>query len=62
MAKTGPKIDIETPPFETEQLRELLVASLDQPMDDPVSGTVRPLGNFKWGAYAFYDYDGEPRR
>lgn len=60
MAKSGPKIDIETPPFETEQLRERLTAFLDQVVKDSVSGSSRPVGNFKWGVYAFYDYDGEP--
>lgn len=27
--------------------------------DDP-AGIKRPIGGYKWGIYAFYDYDGEP--
>ena len=60
MAKVGPKIDVRTPPFETEQLREQLSAYLDTQVEDPHAGGSRALGNFKWGAYAFYDYDDEP--
>jgi hypothetical protein len=60
MAKSGPKIDVESPPFETEQLRKQLALFLSQLVEDPVSKGKRPLGNFKWGVYAFYDYDGEP--
>ena len=60
MAKSGPKIDIEIPPFETQQLREQLALFLDKAVDDPNAGVKRALGNFKWGVYAFYDYDGEP--
>lgn len=47
------------PPLETEDLRENLTRFLDTPFDDP-SG-VRPfVGNYRWGVYAFFDYDGEP--
>lgn len=60
MAKTGPKLNTETPPFETAQLREQLSAFLDQAFNDPIAGAKRAVGNFKWGVYAFYDYDAEP--
>ena len=48
---------IKVPPFETEDLRQNLAAFLDS-----ATGTDGPhkIGNFKWGVYAFYDYDGEP--
>ena len=47
------------PPFETEDLRANLAAFLDALFDDP-SGSVVRVGNYKWGVYAFFDYDGEP--
>ena len=51
---------IRKPPFDTADLREMLKRFLDTPFTDPVAGIDRHVGNFKWGAYAFYDYDGEP--
>lgn len=48
------------PPFETEDLRVKLVKFLDSEFDDPVTGEKRRVGNFRWGVYAFYDYDNEP--
>lgn len=51
--------NVNFPPFETEDLRENLAKYLDTPFQDD-SGTVSKLGNYKWGVYAFYDYDGEP--
>ena len=48
------------PPFETSELRKSLTSFLTQPAADPHSGSERRLGNFKFGVYAFYDYDGEP--
>jgi hypothetical protein len=50
----------ESLPFETEELRAALTKFLDQPINDPISSTLRKLGSFKWGVYAFFDYDGEP--
>lgn len=47
------------PPFETEDLRSNLASFLDAPFADPTGQTVR-VGNYKWGVYAFFDYDGEP--
>ena len=47
-------------PFDTLDLRDNLQKFLDTPFDDPATGAARQVGNFKWGVYAFYDYDGEP--
>lgn len=47
------------PPFETEDLRGNLTKFLDAPFDDP-SGAKLRVGNYRWGVYAFFDYDGEP--
>lgn len=51
---------VNIPPFETEDLRKNLTEFLD--MDFPLADTGRTIkvGNFKWGVYAFFDYDGEP--
>ena len=58
---TDAKVDrTKTPPFDTADLREMLKRFLDTPFSDPIAGVDRQVGNFKWGAYAFYDYDGEP--
>jgi hypothetical protein len=51
--------DTNVPPFETEDLRANLTAFLDAPFEDP-AGTARRVGHYKWGVYAFFDYDGEP--
>lgn len=50
---------VNFPPFETEDLRENLTRFLDTPFDLP-AGPATPVGNFRWGVYAFFDYDGEP--
>lgn len=50
---------IKTPPFETEDLRSNLVEYLDTPFADELGNKIA-VGNYKWGVYAFYDYDGEP--
>jgi hypothetical protein len=52
--------DINVPPFETDDLRRNLVTFLDSDFDDPITGKTRRVGNFRWGVYIFYDYDGEP--
>lgn len=46
------------PPFETAELRKGLAAFLRQP--PPFDSEIRTIGAFKWGVYAFFDYDGEP--
>lgn len=48
------------PPFETDDLRRNLAVFLDTPFTDPLTGVTLPVGNWRWGVYAFYDYDGEP--
>lgn len=52
--------DINVPPFETEDLRRNLATFLNSEFDDPIAGGTRRVGNFRWGVYIFYDYDGEP--
>jgi hypothetical protein len=58
--KSPGAINIEIPPFETEDLRKNLAAFLDTDFLDTTAGVNRKVGNFKWGVYAFFDYDGEP--
>jgi hypothetical protein len=50
---------VNFPPFETEDLRANLVTYLDTPFEEP-SGETHLVGNYRWGVYAFFDYDGEP--
>lgn len=57
----GPGRDNDaTPPFETDDLRRNLTAFLDTPFTDAATDETQPVGNWRWGVYAFYDYDGEP--
>lgn len=51
---------VAKPPFETDDLRANLTKFLDTPLplDDETLGA--PVGNYRWGVYAFFDYDGEP--
>lgn len=58
MASRDPD-SINFPPFETEDLRSNLTRFLDTNFADP-SGEQMKVGNYKWGVYAFFDYDGEP--
>lgn len=60
MAGENKPDDINVPPFETEDLRRNLVIFLDREFEDLTTGEVRRVGNFRWGVYIFYDYDGEP--
>jgi hypothetical protein len=50
---------VNIPPFETEDLRQNLARFLDTPFD-LTEAPATPVGNFRWGVYAFFDYDGEP--
>lgn len=50
---------VNFPPFETEDLRANLARFLDTPFEDP-SGEAPFVGHYRWGVYAFFDYDGEP--
>lgn len=61
MASSKKNLDsINIPPFETEDLRKNLVVFLNSTYADPAAGTLMKIGDFRWGVYAFYDYDGEP--
>lgn len=50
---------LKQPPFETHDLRANLTAFLDTPFLDHTGATMK-VGNYKWGCYAFFDYDDEP--
>lgn len=51
---------VNVPPFDTADLRQNLAAFLNSDFSDPTINRSRKVGNFKWGVYAFFDYDGEP--
>lgn len=51
--------NVNFPPFETEDLRANLTKFLDTPFDDGCGQTPK-VGHYRWGVYAFFDYDGEP--
>lgn len=51
---------VNFPPFETEDLRENLARFLDTPFAPAEGAAPLPVGNYRWGVYAFFDYDGEP--
>ena len=53
-------IDTVEMPFDTNALRKGLKAFLDQKVSDPRAAGVKRLGGYKFGVYAFYDYDDEP--
>ncbi len=56
-----PSLDkTKQPPFETNDLRSNLKTYLNEKFYDPIAGEERRLGSFRWGVYAFFDYDGEP--
>jgi GIY-YIG catalytic domain len=59
MASVKRPDNVNVPPFETEDLRANLSAFLDAPFEDS-TGTTTRVGHYKWGVYAFFDYDGEP--
>ncbi|MFC3068817.1 GIY-YIG nuclease family protein [Phenylobacterium soli] len=48
------------PPFETEDLRANLSRLLDTSFAASADAAAMPVGNYRWGVYAFFDYDGEP--
>lgn len=48
------------PPFETEELRKKLTEFLKSKMPDQTTEPKLAVGNYKFGVYAFFDYDGEP--
>lgn len=47
-------------PFETSELRRLLEIFLNTETTNPLTGELTKVGNYRWGVYAFYDYDNEP--
>ncbi|MCB1784593.1 MAG: GIY-YIG nuclease family protein [Alphaproteobacteria bacterium] len=47
-------------PYETSALRKGLRSFLNQPVENPAAPGVKRLGAYKYGVYAFYDYDDEP--
>lgn len=47
-------------PFETSELRTRLDGFLNSMVLNPITGGQTRIGNFRWGVYSFYDYDGEP--
>ena len=48
------------PPFETSELRRALKDFLGTPWKCPASGIDQNIGGYKYGVYAFFDYDLEP--
>lgn len=60
MAKKPAPDRLKQPPLETGELRKAIKAYHTRTYKDPVSGDERPVGTYRWGVYAFYDYDGEP--
>jgi len=48
------------PPFETDDLRANLTRFLDTPFPLADGSLGPPVGNYRWGVYAFFDYDSEP--
>jgi len=49
-----------TTPFETKELRAQLKKYLDHVWEDPSTKELYKIGDYKWGVYAFYDFDDEP--
>jgi hypothetical protein len=52
--------ELKLPPFETEELRKQIKRFFQTPYTEPITGLQKAVGSYKWGVYAFYDYDGEP--
>lgn len=48
------------PPLETDELRAAIKRFFRETFHESETGAKRAVGSFKWGVYAFYDYDGEP--
>jgi hypothetical protein len=58
---TNQKYDqTEHPPFETKDLRKNLKKYLELPFEAVAPFASRPIGQYRWGVYAFFDYDDEP--
>lgn len=54
------QLTTERPPLETAELRRGLRRFLDTTITDPITGRETKVGSYKFGVYAFYDYEGEP--
>jgi GIY-YIG catalytic domain len=52
--------DTKLPPFETRELRKLIQEFLNIEVFDSLTHKNIKIGNYKFGVYAFFDYDGEP--
>lgn len=52
--------NIRRPPFETDDLRTSLSNFLATPFEHDPSGLKPQVGTYRWGVYAFFDYDREP--
>ena len=59
MAKHS-SVSTNKPPIDTADLRAKLTELLNTPFLNVLTNEEVPIGNFQWGVYAFYDYDGEP--
>jgi hypothetical protein len=52
--------DTLQPPFEARELRGGLTTFLKTVFTNPITGKDVSVGSYKFGVYAFFDYDGEP--
>lgn len=52
--------DTHLPPFETKELRHKLAEFFATTVVDPITRGPFCVCNYKFGVYAFFDYDGEP--
>lgn len=60
LASAAPPTDASSVlPFETAMLPSALASFLNREVEDSVLGTIK-LGGYRWGVYAFFDYDDEP--
>ncbi len=59
MKKYNPDYTTQKLPFDTEHLRKGIRDFLDTIIDDAELGPMK-IGNYKYGVYAFFDYDEEP--
>jgi GIY-YIG catalytic domain-containing protein len=59
MARAPNADNVDVPPFETEDQRKNLTRFLNTLFTDTLNST-RRIGNYRFGVYAFYDYEGEP--
>lgn len=60
MSKKPTSDSTKKPPLETDELRKAIKKFFRETMYEDPSGEKRSVGSYRWGVYAFYDYDGEP--